>query len=223
MTRALLLLALLLLSLLAACVEVELPSSEQIEQLFVAEGHEMRLHEPDPAGVPTLDAEELGGWRMLCDQCHLGPYYSSHSILDWGHKTECESQSTCLNCHGSTLHRMDVRGSKSVCFECHLERALTTACDDCHVDGWRQQHTPAGHSKSTHGNWAVEDATHCASCHGTEKWCIDCHGVPMPHPESFLREHPAMVRGEPQLCAQCHGPASCQSCHDARGVTMGGP
>lgn len=218
--RHLLPLACAALLALSACVEMELPSSEDVEQLFVSHGHDPRLHDPVPEGIPVLDSEELGGWRTLCDQCHIGPHYSSYTILTWAHKTECETQTTCLNCHGEKLHRSDVRGSKQVCFECHMERELTTSCDDCHVEGWRQTHTPAGHSMTGHGAWALEDATHCASCHGTQSWCVDCHGIQMPHPDTILADHPSLVRGEPQTCANCHGSTPCESCHTDRGVVF---
>lgn len=218
--QVLLLLCVPVLCAWVSCAKNELPSEHEVEQLFVTEQHQQRLEVPQPVGVPKLDAKELGGWRILCDQCHIGPHYNSHTILSWGHKDECLAQTTCLNCHGSQLHRLDPRGSKQVCVECHMDKGLTTRCDDCHVSGWRQLHTPPDHSIKTHGASALEDASYCASCHGTKRWCVDCHGIQMPHPDTILQDHPAMVRGEPQTCANCHGAKPCESCHTERGVTF---
>lgn len=211
--RWLVLLLLLALAAMAACVEMEAPSNEDVEQLFSSDPHNSELHMPNPEGIPELDASELGGWRQLCDQCHVGPNYNSYSILTWGHRGSCITESGCLDCHGSHLHRLDVRGSKGVCMECHYERGDILGCDDCHVPGWHEQHTPEGHSLASHGGWAREDAVHCASCHGTGRWCVECHGLEMPHPKDIRSTHPSLVRGEPELCANCHGTTPCESCH----------
>lgn len=60
----------------------------------------------------------------------------------------------------------------------------------------------------------------CLTCHGSERWCLACHGVPMPHPSSVLTDHPKMVQGRPDICANCHGEQSCQQCHAERGVRL---
>ena len=216
--RVLIFLLLLSLASLAACVEMELPSNEEVEKLFSSDPHTAELHKPHPEGIPALDASELGGWRDLCDQCHVGPHYSSYSNLTWGHLDTCITPSGCLECHGNNLHRLDVRGSKSVCMECHYESGRILGCNDCHVADWYENHSPEGHSLDTHGSWAMEDSAHCASCHGTGRWCKACHGVEMPHPADILVTHPMLVRGEPELCSNCHGATPCETCHVERNI-----
>ena len=60
----------------------------------------------------------------------------------------------------------------------------------------------------------VEQINVCSTCHA-KKFCIDCHGLPMPHPPSFKKEHGAIGKANPNLCAKCHGNATtfCNECH----------
>jgi hypothetical protein len=60
----------------------------------------------------------------------------------------------------------------------------------------------------------VEQVNVCSTCH-TKKFCTDCHGLPMPHPPTFKKEHGAMGKADPNLCAKCHGNATtfCDECH----------
>ncbi len=209
---------LLACTLFFSCVKFELPTQKEVKEIFVGEEHHLSLEEPDPNTVPMLDATELGGWRMLCDKCHNGPYYSSNTNLSWTHNDNCESQTTCLNCHGSTLHRLDVKGSKQICIECHIRRDLPVNCSHCHTEGWGEIHTPPGHNLATHFDGAQDEDRRCDSCHGTESWCVDCHGVQMPHPENVLDIHNTLVRGNPDSCELCHGERACEECHLERGV-----
>jgi hypothetical protein len=53
----------------------------------------------------------------------------------------------------------------------------------------------------------------CALCH-TQKFCQDCHGLQMPHPENWLlTQHGCAAPSEPKTCAKCHQPDFCQTCH----------
>jgi hypothetical protein len=60
----------------------------------------------------------------------------------------------------------------------------------------------------------VETINECSTCHA-KKFCIDCHGLPMPHPPSFQKEHGKLGTADPALCAKCHGNATtfCDECH----------
>jgi len=61
---------------------------------------------------------------------------------------------------------------------------------------------------------SVEQINECSTCHA-KKFCIDCHGLPMPHPPSFKKEHGKLGKANPNLCAKCHGNATtfCNECH----------
>ena len=216
--RRLALVAWPLLGMLAGCLDLELPSSEAVKKVFTEHEQSRALTVPQPEGVPLLKADELGGWRLLCDQCHQGPHYSSQTFLTWRHRDECLKETSCLECHGEHLHRLDVRGSKALCIDCHLKRDDSLACAMCHAEGWQDIHTPQGHALESHGSEANENSNRCDSCHGSQNWCIDCHGLQMPHPETILHDHPSLVRGNPETCAACHGVNSCESCHAQRGI-----
>lgn len=60
----------------------------------------------------------------------------------------------------------------------------------------------------------------CYTCH-PRQFCIDCHGVEMPHPEGFKTNHGNEGLANPAACAQCHarseaeavGTQFCSACH----------
>jgi len=219
---AFILVALVLLCLLSAsCINFKFPSTEDIEQVFAAQKEPETFVEEIPPNVPVLDASDLGGWRLLCDQCHVGPSYSSYTILNWGHRPSCIEHSSCLGCHGEALHRMDVRGNKKVCYDCHLSLGLPTQCSTCHSEEHVDLYSP--HPPQFLGNHGASELVNgypCNQCHGSESWCINCHGLPMPHPDNIIELHPELVQGQPEVCSNCHGRMSCIRCHNERGVQI---
>ena len=57
-----------------------------------------------------------------------------------------------------------------------------------------------------------EDA--CFTCHPRSA-CETCHGLAMPHPESFLQTHPETVADSGEdICRRCHSEKACQACHE---------
>lgn len=61
---------------------------------------------------------------------------------------------------------------------------------------------------------SVASINQCGTCHA-EKFCTDCHGVPMPHPQDFMEGHGDSGKRNPRVCARCHGDAVrfCEECH----------
>jgi hypothetical protein len=59
-----------------------------------------------------------------------------------------------------------------------------------------------------------EQINECSTCHA-KSFCTDCHGLPMPHPPTFQKEHGKLGTANPNLCAKCHGNATtfCEECH----------
>lgn len=62
----------------------------------------------------------------------------------------------------------------------------------------------------------------CDTCHVRSKFCDVCHGLQIPHPATFAKEHPAkFTEKDATSCAMCHNksgsPANdaktCQMCH----------
>ena len=54
----------------------------------------------------------------------------------------------------------------------------------------------------------------CSTCH-SEKFCSECHGIPMPHPTGFKKDHGKVGQKDPKVCANCHGRVDrfCDGCH----------
>jgi hypothetical protein len=75
-----------------------------------------------------------------------------------------------------------------------------------------------GQGKSGHALEALRKGVQsCATCH-EQKFCANCHGMPMPHPQGFVRTHIQEARRNLALCQRCHdwGEQSCRQCHAKR-------
>ena len=68
---------------------------------------------------------------------------------------------------------------------------------------------------------SVEQINVCSTCHA-KKFCIDCHGLPMPHPSTFKKGHGNLGKSNPNLCAKCHGNATtfCNECHHGSAMKL---
>jgi nitrate/TMAO reductase-like tetraheme cytochrome c subunit len=65
----------------------------------------------------------------------------------------------------------------------------------------------------------------CYTCHSREKFCTTCHGVEIPHPVAFGKDHKAPALKDVRVCQKCHLPGTsavavritgipfCESCH----------
>lgn len=76
-------------------------------------------------------------------------------------------------------------------------------------------------SKGSHADPGLSaEVNSCYTCH-LEKFCKDCHGVPMPHPADIQKNHGEMGTKSPSVCARCHarsgaeakGTGFCTACH----------
>lgn len=163
--------------------------------------------------------------RKSCLGCHddiLSEVTSSRG-LRIAHFT-CAQNSSCDDCHATVAHGVNAGRlsypSMSDCVSCHAERNVTLECKTCH-DGDREQRA-TGAWQVTHGvNWRVThgmgDSETCAVCHGSE-FCVKCHEIGLPHPDSFGTTHGTDSLDHPASCVMCHERASfCDPCH---GVQM---
>ena len=217
-----LLAVLVILAIAAAtgCTDVRQFNKEEVVKVFTSSEPAMGLEAAAPTNIPVLAIQEMNDWNELCGQCHRGPYYSSNTILIWGHRDSCVADATCRTCHHEQLHETDMRGDKSNCYECHLNRDLHYTCDNCHGEGcWDE--SIVRHDDvfiDSHGENQQWQEMDCTVCHGSDRWCFDCHGIEMPHPEDVLDTHPSWVQGHPETCNKCHGEEACDNCHRERGI-----
>lgn len=199
---------------LSACADLRLPSQEAMTAVFTVKAHAHIEEPPAPESVPVLVPSEQANWSTLCAQCHVGPHFSSYTILKWGHLDSCIGEMVCIDCHAEELHLTHVRGDKGRCIECHMERQVSIECRTCHDELWHDQHT--AHLPGFTGMHDIAPEwldSGCLACHGSQRWCSDCHGLEMPHPENIEELHPSLVRGQPDVCTNCHGELSCIQCH----------
>ncbi len=81
----------------------------------------------------------------------------------------------------------------------------------------------AAEAEGAHGEslnlLAVDNINYCSTCHVIDKFCADCHGMEMPHPEEFkTKTHPELVKTKLDKCDLCHQVKKtdylfCNNCH----------
>ena len=73
----------------------------------------------------------------------------------------------------------------------------------------------------------VQAIDYCSTCHLVESFCVDCHGVEMPHPDGFVDDHAEVGKSSPESCVLCHAEGEtgegvsatefCNGCHHKEG------
>lgn len=163
-----------------------------------------------------------------CLRCHdeIAEKIVSKGRLRVSHKEMIDAGMSCLLCHAATAHgegaiRPVVSGARiatpvksrmSRCLVCHDGRQAPSACDTCHAE------EPLDSAASSSSDPQTPLVPKCRGCHqpSTDQKCIDCHGLELPHPAEFFRQHAGLSQNNPVLCAKCHELASSQvgcGCH----------
>ena len=201
------------------CHGMEMPHSEE----FKTKSHpELAATAIDKCEMCHKQSETL-----FCDSCHHG------SQVDWTFDTAVVWQTQ----HATTVVEKGVAGCLGACHDQQF-------CVDCHT---KLQPLPTSHKASDwlHGKLtvtaypdtpAVATASHavsagksiesCEVCHGTggtaAKFCMDCHGMEIPHPDTFKTNH-VSARNNPAPCVNCHKATElCSDCHH-KGAVNGTP
>ncbi len=155
--------------------------------------------------------------RGNCVRCHVGVAEDDHTLLP--------KMATCLSCHE------------------HNNAFANRDCGNCHEDLPEfvlrpRSHVPhAPNFVKTHGPFAATAPSLCSSCH-RDTFCTSCHGATVPalssrldfdrptlsglHRAGFKLRHSLEAKSQPGLCVGCHSQSSCQTCHEARGISSGG-
>ena len=136
----------------------------------------------------------------ICARCHDGVHLPD----------------TCSTCHvgGAPPEEINVpitgRVTVQECDGCHRGQVV---CSECH-NGLAMPH-PAGWLRG-HGQ-VVNDRSKavCVGCHLKKdpSFCIDCHGVVIPHPSDWASRHATVGEKDPKVCVKCHGKDPCITCH----------
>jgi hypothetical protein len=133
----------------------------------------------------------------------------------------------CVNCHVLDPHEEEttVRPTMDDCFECHSAAAdAPLPCLVCHTP--LLVSPPPSHFvadwQAIHSTSAVASDSICLTCHSQEQFCVACHGVSLPHGETWTGIEHARTGLERGIatCDRCHerGPElaerdMCDSCH----------
>lgn len=161
--------------------------------------------------------------RDSCLGCHDGilSAVTSSRGLRISHFA-CAPNSSCDDCHATVAHGVDAGRlsfpSMSDCVACHAGKQVSLECEICHDGDHESVRLDVGAWQVTHGaNWRVThgmgNSDTCTVCHGSE-FCVKCHEIRLPHPDSFGHTHGADSLDHPASCDVCHDPATfCDPCH----------
>lgn len=153
----------------------------------------------------------------ICTSCHKSPGKVSNKRVIMDHDSHKETGLGCAFCHNRVAHsglkNYQSRINMASCVGCHKKEEATLKCAGCHPKDFKL--APDSHSKAT---WAKghgkTDISTCQKCHFDERrFCLDCHGMPMPHVKGWGDTHgdnkPLL-----NLCGKCHEQQHCDNCHD---------
>jgi hypothetical protein len=143
---------------------------------------------------------------------------------------------------GQPAHKHEDFMRMQGCARCHaldgkseLGKPAPGECATCHPADFPlkpENHTVAGFyalGGESSGHWKLkeEDPEYCRICHNESVFCVDCHGVEMPHPADFVENHGEEGTANAASCAKCHakgtqatkptGTLFCNGCHHKDG------
>lgn len=158
----------------------------------------------------------------VCLSCHgavLTEVVSANSLRI--KHADCAKGSRCSDCHSGVAHGSSVAWQRTPqmeqCLDCHNTTKVRDSCNTCHDAKTKRQRLASGSWTVTHGpNWrtthGMGDWKTCTACHPND-YCVQCHGMSLPHDADFLRTHGAPAIASRANCDVCHKPAFCDGCH----------
>jgi len=169
--------------------------------------------------------------RAACLSCHaavLSTTVKGSLGIRINHEA-CAANVSCDSCHSAVAHGAATRWIREPvmekCTACHVRENVPILCDTCHIGRSQSQRLAVGPWQVTHGRgWktahGMGDLESCSTCHPRD-YCARCHGVAIPHGQSFGSEHGAFAMSRNARCQTCHKSQTfCSACH---GVPMPHP
>lgn len=172
----------------------------------------------------TPEAEKTAtGLEQNCSECHRDFDASTKDSkeLIFSHDLHKRKGSKCPDCHVKRVHTPDktVTPSMQTCYKCHglSEKAKATGeCAACHPAGFElkpEDHLASNFLPPKHAEKAQGEKEYCDMCHQSS-FCLDCHGMEMPHPAEFEDKHAEQAKKGIASCTNCHKDiSSCSACH----------
>jgi nitrate/TMAO reductase-like tetraheme cytochrome c subunit len=221
---------------LVAVDKVDYCATCHIEATFCMGCHGMEM--PHPAEFKEKTHPQVAKTKMdKCDMCHQVKKTNYQFCNECHHGTKVnwkyDPKVAWRTQHAKAVSTNGV----STCFgACHDQKF----CVECHT---KLKPLPASHKDAKwlrdkltvtkygsaaaqpsgkHALAALKAIDSCDVCHGpggtNAKFCKGCHGMEMPHPDAFKKNH-VSGRKTPQLCANCHTfKEVCSDCHHVDAV-----
>ena len=178
----------------------------------VAHDEDFKLTLSDPAtGEPNRKHEQFMS-MTACFRCH------THDATGG----ELDAPGECSACHPKDFElKPPSHFEESFYPEGHARLAQAEESRTARAEAAEKGHEgdeaqAGGHGEAGVGLTLVKVDTinECSTCH-SDKFCTDCHGVPMPHPSDFKKGHGEAGDKNPKACARCHGSSTqfCDECH----------
>jgi hypothetical protein len=178
---------------------------------------------------PKGHAELAKEMRAETDEAIEEAFHSGEGESEEGSETEGESEEETAT--GSESEETSFLGTEEAHasgggeYDPHPKEEVPAILEE------QAEHGPDEHTTIGGLLPPVDTIFYCETCH-TEQFCMNCHGMEMPHPEEFKEPedpedpagHPVISKQQPEKCEMCHGKnaetAFCDSCH--HGTKAGG-
>ncbi len=168
------------------------------------EGYEPRLEDPKTGEVATKHDDFMG--MTACFRCH--------TLTDTS-PSMYKAPGTCAKCHPADFElKPKNHADKGFYPKGHAEMAKE---DKKYAQEKAEKYklkVEEGHADPLP---PVGSVFYCATCHVEDKFCMNCHGMEMPHSQEFKeKSHPAASKKQADKCTLCHATAKtffCDKCH----------
>lgn len=148
-----------------------------------------------------------------CLRCHAdqigGTVVDRRGGMKVAHKQPLAAGAQCVDCHvleNGVITRTTV--GMSPCLRCHNGQITSADCNVCHIG----DPTDQIRAKQVVNAAVQVPNPQCGSCHFDQTECDACHGLRMPHTQTFMaygHARPAAENiwfGNGKLCQKCHYP-----------------
>ena len=184
------------------------------------------IHLVDGVIQPSLQSNYGRPTQSGCLSCHQGDLsgvtVNKQRGLRMSHMEPLESAVACLDCHRYVDGVVAAHNAgMNPCLRCHDSKQASSECSTCHD----RQAASAARARSTEFAAVQVKQVRCGGCHNERRECDPCHGVRMPHDETFMlyaHARSAAVdywfdngstcmrsschTATRRPCARCHGP-----------------
>jgi len=202
------------------CHGMDMPHPQQFLRpvsITDSDGHPM-MSKDEVLAEKCVMCHGVESETLFCTACHHGPEsnWNFDRASDWTMVQHAVATNTTgvgictAACHTTQF-----------CVDCHVSNNVIPASHN--VANFTYPETPAmtiygkepAKATAAHALSARSSTETCAVCHGdggiNAAFCLDCHGMEMPHPDQFKKLHSA---SDAATCATCHGYTEvCSSCH----------